>query len=288
MREYLSMPRNKGNGRDFIWNLLDKYPPLSREKTHEYVSRMSQGDTEARNLLVLHNLRLVADIAGYYLSNTKGFDFEELFQAGAEKVIRTIGMYREDGGASLGTYLRFPIGQAISVYIWDNSSLVFGRRMMDMMNNFKKAVKSYEGELPDDPEALSEITGMGPRLIKNILNAKRAGTVPIEELMPVLRDEANSPETDAFILDPDELNGMVTELVSSLSDDQERHILESRLCENPRTLQELGDEYGFTREWARLKESSGIRKIRESLESDPRLKTVRRRLRDHYEARLSI
>lgn len=76
--------------------------PLSKEDEKKYLSRMQQGDDEARNLLIEHNLRLVAHIVKKF-ENTRE-DTEDLISIGTIGLIKAIESYSEEKGTKLATY----------------------------------------------------------------------------------------------------------------------------------------------------------------------------------------
>ena len=79
----------------------DSFPrPLSREKEREYLQRWQQGDLEARNLLVEHNLRLVAHIVKKYYSAD---DADDLISIGTIGLIKGVNTYRADKNVRLAT-----------------------------------------------------------------------------------------------------------------------------------------------------------------------------------------
>ena len=81
----------------------DSFPrPLSREKESEYLQRWQQGDLEARNLLVEHNLRLVAHIVKKYYAASD--DAEDLISIGTIGLIKGINTYKPDKNVRLATY----------------------------------------------------------------------------------------------------------------------------------------------------------------------------------------
>ena len=81
----------------------DSFPkPLSRAEESECLERWSQGDVEARNTLVEHNLRLVAHIIKKYY--TKAEDTEDLISIGTIGLIKGINTYRPAKGVRLATY----------------------------------------------------------------------------------------------------------------------------------------------------------------------------------------
>ena len=92
----------------------DSFPrPLSREKEREYMQRWQQGDLEARNLLVEHNLRLVAHIVKKYYSVD---DADDLISIGTIGLIKGINTYRTDKNVRLATYASRCIENEILMY----------------------------------------------------------------------------------------------------------------------------------------------------------------------------
>ena len=81
----------------------DSFPkPLSREEEQNYLERWSQGDIESRNILVEHNLRLVAHIIKKYFTQSE--DTEDLISIGTIGLIKGINTYKTEKGVRLATY----------------------------------------------------------------------------------------------------------------------------------------------------------------------------------------
>lgn len=81
----------------------DSFPkPLSREQEQECLEKMEQGDEEARNTLVEHNLRLVAHIIKKYYTQTE--DVDDLISIGTIGLIKGINSYKAEKGVRLATY----------------------------------------------------------------------------------------------------------------------------------------------------------------------------------------
>jgi len=76
--------------------------PLSEEEEQKYLERLQKGDQEARNILIEHNLRLVAHITKKF-ENT-GEDNEDLISIGTVGLIKAINTYNMDKGTKLATY----------------------------------------------------------------------------------------------------------------------------------------------------------------------------------------
>ncbi|MBQ2953772.1 MAG: RNA polymerase sporulation sigma factor SigK [Clostridia bacterium] len=75
---------------------------LSRAEEEALVARMAQGDEEARQRLITHNLRLVSHIARKY--TVPGYGPDDLISIGVIGLIKAVGSYKPDSGTSLGTY----------------------------------------------------------------------------------------------------------------------------------------------------------------------------------------
>ena len=81
----------------------DSFPkPLSREEEEKYLERWGQGDIESRNVLVEHNLRLVAHIIKKYFTQSE--DAEDLISIGTIGLIKGINTYKQEKGVRLATY----------------------------------------------------------------------------------------------------------------------------------------------------------------------------------------
>ena len=94
---------------------VDSFPrPLGAKEEREYVERAAEGDIEARNILVEHNLRLVAHIIKKYY--TRGEDTDDLISIGTIGLIKGINTYRNDKGVKLATYASRCIENEILMY----------------------------------------------------------------------------------------------------------------------------------------------------------------------------
>lgn len=103
----------------FFVGATDKLPPpLSKEKELEYLIKARQGDDEARNILIEHNLRLVVFLAKKY-ENT-GFDIEDLVSIGSIGLIKGINTYKIDKNIKLATYASRCIANEILMFLRKN------------------------------------------------------------------------------------------------------------------------------------------------------------------------
>ena len=76
--------------------------PLSKEEEKAEIEKMQQGDEEARQKLICHNLRLVSHIAGKY--TVPGYSKEDLVSVGALGLVKAVNTFRPENGAQLGSY----------------------------------------------------------------------------------------------------------------------------------------------------------------------------------------
>ena len=88
--------------------------PLKSNEEQEYIQRMQEGDDEARNMLIEHNLRLVMHIIKKYY--TKTADAEDLVSIGTIGLIKGVSTYRADRGVRLATYASRCIENEILMY----------------------------------------------------------------------------------------------------------------------------------------------------------------------------
>ena len=97
--------------------------PLSREEEEKYLERWSQGDIESRNILVEHNLRLVAHIIKKYFTQSE--DIEDLISIGTIGLIKGINTYKPEKGVRLATYASRCIENAIlsQMRLWWRTNL---------------------------------------------------------------------------------------------------------------------------------------------------------------------
>ena len=94
--------------------------PLKAAEEREYLERAAQGDLEARNLLVEHNLRLVAHIVKKYYAQTG--DQDDLISIGTIGLIKGISTFKSDKNVRLATYASRCIGNEILMYLRKSSN----------------------------------------------------------------------------------------------------------------------------------------------------------------------
>ena len=93
--------------------------PLSEEEESECIEKYKNGDTDARNILIEHNLRLVAHVAKKYTSSGRiaSVDFDDIISIGTIGLIKGIDSFNADKNVRLATYAARCIENEILMYI---------------------------------------------------------------------------------------------------------------------------------------------------------------------------
>ena len=107
-------------------------PPLSKDEELDYVLKARNGDIEARNKLIEHNLRLVVFLAKKYEST--GYDLEDLVSIGSIGLIKGIETYKPDKNIKLATYSSRCIANEILMYIRKNKKRKTEVSLEDALN----------------------------------------------------------------------------------------------------------------------------------------------------------
>ena len=259
---------------------VQRYPLLSAEDEFKYATQLKEtGDITAAKTLVSANLRLVVKIAFEYRSFYS--NLLDLIQEGNVGLMKAVSKFDPSKGARLGYYSSWWIRSYILKYIIDNFRLV--------KLGTTSAQKKLFYHLVREKERL-EAQGMlaGPKLLAEKLDVREKDVV---EMQQRLLSGGSEMPLDARMGDDDkrtfmeglesqdeqiddqlertQLTDILTEQLPAfekLLNDKERKILRDRLLsEEPKTLQEVADQYGLTRERARQIESKVLEKLRNFL-----------------------
>ena len=118
LKEFLRSLKLKYEECFFIGSTDILPPPLDKEEELEYIIKAQEGDIEARNKLIEHNLRLVVFLAKKY-ENT-GYDIEDLVSIGSIGLIKGIKTYKIDKNIKLATYASRCIANEILMFLRKN------------------------------------------------------------------------------------------------------------------------------------------------------------------------
>ena len=263
---------------------IRKFPVLEAQEEFMLAKNWTEReDTEAAHKLVTSHLRLVAKIAMGYRGY--GLPLGELISEGNVGLMQAVKRFDPDKGFRLSTYAMWWIKASIQEYILRTWSLVkigttaAQKKLFFNLRKLKGQLQAFDdGDLsPENVKNISEnlnvpeaeVVSMNRRLSgpDNSLNAPLKAEGDGEWQDWLVDDSANQEEV---LGEQEELEGRRKLLVQSLGNlnERERHIfVERRLTENPKTLEELSEVYGISRERVRQIEVRTFEKVQKAIKS---------------------
>jgi RNA polymerase sigma-32 factor len=262
---------------------IKKFPILAPEQEYMLAKRFEEhGDTDAAAQLVTSHLRLVAKIAMGYRGY--GLPVSELISEGNIGLMQGVKKFEADRGFRLATYAMWWIRASIQEFILRSWSLVkmgttaAQKKLFFNLRRMKSKLDAFEdGDL--SPEHLAkiahdlgvteaEVTSMNRRMS---MGGDTSLNVPMREdgdgqWQDWLQDD--SPLQDTIVADAQEADVRHTMLENAMSDlnEREQHILtERRLTDEPKTLEELSQVYGVSRERVRQIEVRAFEKLQKAM-----------------------
>lgn len=270
--------RRNDSGYDSIQMYLreiGQYPLLTAAEERELAKRIDDGDDEARNLLARANLRLVVSIAKKYVGRSPDLTLLDLIQEGNIGLFKAVDKFDFTKGFKFSTYATWWIRQAITRALADQSRTIrIPVHMVETMAKYKQVSRRLAQDLGRDPMPEEIATEMDIE-VEKVYQIEKISQDTISLELPIGDDDDRSRLSDFIsddkILSPDQevaqriLADQVEEILDTLSD-KERKILEMRhglLDGTYHTLEEVGKEFGVTRERIRQIEAKALEKIRQ-------------------------
>jgi len=289
--EYLATRNIKGresSGYDSIQIYLreiGQYPLLTAAEERELAKRIEAGDDEARNILARSNLRLVVSIAKKYVGRSPDLTLLDLIQEGNLGLFKAVDKFDWNKGFKFSTYATWWIRQAITRALADQSRTIrIPVHMVETIAKYKQVSRRLAQALGRDPQPEEIAVEMGVEVDK-IYQIEKINQDTLSLENPIGSDDDEKSTLGDFIADDkipspiqESSERILTEQVRDILDDlspKERKILEMRhglLDGVYHTLEEVGKEFGVTRERIRQIEAKALEKIR-THEKSRRLKS---------------
>jgi RNA polymerase sigma-32 factor len=262
---------------------IKKFPLLQPEQEYMLAKRFQEhGDTEAAAQLVTSHLRLVAKIAMGYRGY--GLPTSELISEGNIGLMQGVKKFEPDRGFRLATYAMWWIRASIQEYILRSWSLVkmgttaAQKKLFFNLRRMKSKLDAFEdGDLK--PEHITKIaTDLGVTEAEVVSMNRRMAMGGDTSLNVSMREDGegqwqdwladDAPLQDSVVAEAQEADVRHDMLVSAMDDlnEREKHILtERRLTDDPKTLEELSQVYGVSRERVRQIEVRAFEKLQKAM-----------------------
>jgi RNA polymerase primary sigma factor len=256
---------------------INETPLLSAEQEKELAYRIVNGDIEARDRMVRANLRLVVNIARGY--SGKGLALQDLIEEGNLGLLRAVEGFDPGMNTRFSTYASYWIKQSIKRALVNTAKTIrIPAYMVELLAKWRRATNQLTDKLGRAPthEEIAKDLGLPKKKLSIIKKAIRVynsapqtdqpdGSWSIDEML----EDGRSKSPDLEMVESDDLSH-VLQLLDKM-DKREATVLRMRFgldAEEPKTLKEIGESLGLTRERVRQIESEALQKLSESICGD--------------------
>jgi RNA polymerase primary sigma factor len=266
---------------------IGKTALLTREEEVQLADRIKVGDMEARAHMIKANLRLVVKIAQDYANY--GLPLLDLISEGNIGLMKAVERFDPNKGGKLSTYAAWWIKQSIKRALANQSKTIrLPVHMVDKISKMRRVAMVLSEELGREPtdEELSEEIGIDRAKLSHLKSAAQRPTsldAPIgdddsTQFGEIIGDE--KAKTPLELLSHKNMHMQLDDLLEVL-DERERKIVDARFGlagEKPKTLEDVGQEFGVTRERIRQLQNIALKKLRRALQKkeDPGPRPLRK------------
>lgn len=250
---------------------IGNIPLLSMEEEHALALRIADGDRTAVTTLAEHNLRLVVSIAKKYCGC--GMPFLDLIQEGNLGLMKAAEKFDASRGYKFSTCATWWVRQAISRALADQSRTIrIPANVVELVGKIKKVSNEMFQKMGRTPtaEEIAKVLNIDVDKVQVAMDMSHAITsldTPIGDeeedcIGDLIADDGIESPMEAMIK---ESNHAIIEQVFSTLGDREAQILRMRFGFDevePKTLEEVGEHFGLTRERIRQLEIKALRKLR--------------------------
>ncbi len=256
---------------------INETPLLSADEEKQLAYRIEDGDSDARDRMVRANLRLVVNIARSYTG--KGLGLQDLIEEGNLGLLRAVEGFDPTMNTRFSTYASYWIKQSIKRALVNTAKTIrIPAYMVEQLAKWRRASAKLQEELGRAPtlEEVARSLDLPKKKLSIIKKAIRVyNSVPQTDQtetgwsLDEMLTDGHAKTPDMEMVEADDLTH-VLELLSKM-DPREAKVLRMRFGlddEEPKTLKEIGERLGLTRERVRQIESEALSKVRESMHAD--------------------